>query len=242
MTASGQAGTPLTLPEIPQLNEMMRKFQEIEATGRQERAQLAAKLDMMTKRMEKYECLGQGRIQSTARPVPVQGQEYPPSFRHATPTPQQRVVQAGTSQREFQNSVQSEARYGQGEATRPTYNCWKCGQPGHLYRNCPFPAQEGAHPPPVSQANPNNVRMTVEDLTPRQRGRPQRRQEAPEVLNTRGTYSNVESKVSVNDKQSGQSPKDLATYLKVRINGRDKECLLGSRSEVSVIPASLVSR
>jgi len=87
VTTSGQTGTSLTLPEIPQLNEMMRKFQEIEATGRQERAELAAKLDMMTKRMEKYECLGQGRIQSTARSVPVQGQEYPPSFRQAAPVP-----------------------------------------------------------------------------------------------------------------------------------------------------------
>jgi len=125
--------------------------------------------------------------------------------------PQQRVVQPPVNQGEFRNSVQSEAHYGQSEAARPTYNCWKCGQPGDLYRNCPFPAHEGPQPPPASQPNPSSMRMTAEDLAPRQRERQPPRQKAPEVLNARGTYSNVEPKVSVNDRQSSCSVKDLAT-------------------------------
>ena len=115
-------------------------------------------------------------------------------------------------------------------------------RPGHLYRNCPYPPQEGPQPPPTGQPNPNSTRMTAGDQPPRQREPQPRRQEASEASNTRGTYNDTGPRATSSGKQLSFPGKDLATYLKAGVNGRDQECLLDSGSEVSVIPASLVRK
>ena len=84
--------------------------------------------------------------------------------------------------------------------------------------------------------------MTAEGQAPRPREPQPRRQEASEVSNTRGTYNDTGPRAASSGKRLSFSGKDLATYLKARINGRDQECLLDSGSEVSVIPASLVRK
>ena len=218
--SAGQAGMPPSLPDLPQLNEVVKRFQEMEATVRQERAELAAKLDVMSKRLERYERFEQGRTQNAPRPAPNQGQAIPP--------PVQRTAQSGSGQREFPNSGPSGMSFGQREASRPTLSCWKCGQPGHLFRNCPLHMQEGTPPPPPNQANSNGARSITGDPTPRQR-------EQPRQFRV--------SKVSKSNSGSGSYPPSrVATYLRARINGCDQECLLDTGSEVTVVPAFLVNK
>ena len=84
--------------------------------------------------------------------------------------------------------------------------------------------------------------MTAGDQPPRQREPQPRRQEASETSSTRGTYNDTGTRATPSGKQLSFPGKDLATYLKARVNGRDQECLLDSGSEVSVIPASLVRK
>ena len=88
----------------PQMDEIMRKLQDIEAANRRREAEFTAKLDSMTKEMERLE---QARGQGAARPVPMQ-----------RPAPQP--------------PSQSSVPVGPGESSRPVYTCWNCGQLGHL--------------------------------------------------------------------------------------------------------------
>ena len=134
-------------------------------------------------------------------PRQYQRQEYPPNYRQAAPVPQQRAVQPPVNQGEFRSAMQGDNRYGQDEPARPTYSCWRCGQPGHLYRSCPYPPQEGPQPPPVGQPNPTSMRIPAESQAPRPREPQPRRQEATEVSNTRGTYNDTGTRAASSGKK-----------------------------------------
>ena len=115
------------------MDEIMKKLQDIESESRRSKAELAAKLesrdaefaaklDSVTKEMERLE---QARGQGAARPVPMQ---------RLAPQP----------------SSQSSVPVGPGESSRPEYACWNCGQPGHLARQCPSYRRTGPPPPPAN--------------------------------------------------------------------------------------------
>ena len=101
VVSSSQPGVPSSPVETSQVNEIMKKLQDMESAGRQREAEFAAKLDSTTKEMERYKCLEQARSKSAARPVPVQKPVQQPPSQQSVPV-------------------------GQGESSRPTYTCWNC--------------------------------------------------------------------------------------------------------------------
>ena len=89
------------------------------------------------------------------------------------------------------------------EATTPNFNCYGCGEAGHIRRNCPHAPQ------PLQETEDNGQRQNA---PPRARG----------AAKPDGRHGRV--------------------YLDIQIRGRNKQCLLDTGCEISIIPANIVDR
>ena len=139
--ATDRAVAPVSQPEASptyveasQLDEIMKKLREMDARNRHAEAEMSARLDSMTERVERNECLMQAKAQNTVRPIPVQRQE------------------------------QRQSPVGQGESGKQTVVCWNCQGQGHMARQCPVyrrtgpPSSSNPPLPPNPQRQPQEQR------------------------------------------------------------------------------------
>ena len=169
----------------------------MEIANRKKDAEMSAKLDLMSKELDRYKHLDQIRTHSAVRPNQSQGQEHPPAHQQGT-------------------------RFGHGEGNRPAPTCWNCDQPGHLARQCPSNQHHGPPLPPSAQSTRSSP--------PMQQGQQRQRE-----FRASGVSRN-------NVKTTGHTIDRAATYLRACVDGRERDCLLDSGSEVSILPSSLVLR
>ena len=215
---SHQIGTQASQPRSPRkLERRSRAMSSSESQHIEEmvREMQAMKISMMamSKKLEQYENADRlGPPNVTPRP--------PLPSPAPRPEQQPRASQENVREPNAPSFVQP-----------PTVLCWSCGEPGHYSRQCPSgrryqqPAQQSGQ----RQMDPNrNYRPAPPGpQLSSQNGQSPQEYRASGVRKSRVCASVGESSGS-------------ATYLKARVYDKELDCLLGTGSEVSLIPASLV--
>ena len=207
-----------------QLNELMRRLQQVELARQKEQAEMA----IVRRKLEQYEWTTQPRSRDQPSapprsPAPHRGQP-----------PKTLLCQPGQSFVPQENTRQPEVT---SLATVTAIVCWNCGQPGHLAPQCLTGRREVRFPPfPDRPVQPQQMDSS-RNFRPMQTGQQQQSQASQPSRE----YRALSVKKSSVRATSGDSFRS-ATYLKARVDGREQDCLLDTGSKVSLLPATLVPR